>query len=149
MTAKAEATTTRSALSDEQIYGIASKHFWDSREQCWTTPDDYDICAFARDVLAHGGNCQNRQPAFGGDSSIRQPAPVAYVPIHPRTGPLWANTVRSLDDDRPKHYPVMALYAVPLSSGTPRVWLCTCGSPSLPGVLHRADRPCYRVEDQS
>jgi hypothetical protein len=30
---------------------------------------------------------------------------------------------------------------------SPRVWLCTCGTPSLPGVLHRADRPCYRVEE--
>jgi len=29
------------------------------------------------------------------------------------------------------------------------VWLCSCGSPSLPGVLHRADRPCYRVEAHS
>jgi hypothetical protein len=28
-------------------------------------------------------------------------------------------------------------------------WLCTCGSPSLPGVLHRADRPCYRVEGET
>jgi hypothetical protein len=27
------------------------------------------------------------------------------------------------------------------------VWRCSCGSPSLPGVLHRADRPCYRVEE--
>lgn len=26
-------------------------------------------------------------------------------------------------------------------------WLCSCGSPSLPGVMHRADRPCYRVEE--
>jgi len=27
-------------------------------------------------------------------------------------------------------------------------WLCTCGSPSLPGVLHRADRPCAAVRDE-
>jgi hypothetical protein len=30
----------------------------------------------------------------------------------------------------------------------PRVWRCSCGSPSLPGVLHRADRPCYAVRDE-
>jgi len=29
-----------------------------------------------------------------------------------------------------------------------QVWRCSCGSPSLPGVMHRADRPCYRVEDK-
>jgi len=29
------------------------------------------------------------------------------------------------------------------------VWLCSCGEPSKPGVLHRADRPCYRVEAKS
>lgn len=34
--------------------------------------------------------------------------PVAFVPIHPRTGPLWANTVPSLDNDRPS-YPTNAL----------------------------------------
>lgn len=37
--------------------------------------------------------------------------PVAYVPIHPRYGPLWANTVPTLESERPSHYPVMALYA--------------------------------------
>lgn len=40
---------------------------------------------------------------------------VAYVPIHPRQGPLWANTVTSLDQDRPS-YPVMKLYASPLAA---------------------------------
>ncbi|RKP56397.1 hypothetical protein D7S86_08350 [Pararobbsia silviterrae] len=32
--------------------------------------------------------------------------PVAYVPIHPIHGALWANTVDTLDADRPSHYPV-------------------------------------------
>ncbi|ACC71097.1 hypothetical protein PPMP20_04250 [Paraburkholderia phymatum] len=36
--------------------------------------------------------------------------PVAYVPIHPKNGPLWANTVPTLDSDRPKHYETRALY---------------------------------------
>jgi len=27
-------------------------------------------------------------------------------------------------------------------------WLCTCGTPSLPSVLHRADRPCAAVRDE-
>lgn len=40
-------------------------------------------------------------------------APVAYVPIHPRNGPLWANTVPTLESDRPANYEVMPLYAHP------------------------------------
>jgi hypothetical protein len=28
------------------------------------------------------------------------------------------------------------------------VWLCTCGEPATPGVLHRADRPCAAVRDE-
>lgn len=36
--------------------------------------------------------------------------PDAYVPIHPRNGPLWASTVTSLDADRPKSYPVKPVY---------------------------------------
>ncbi|MDB5541461.1 MAG: hypothetical protein JWQ89_3188, partial [Devosia sp.] len=42
-------------------------------------------------------------------------APVAYVPIHPRTGPLWANTIeaeRKDTGDSPS-YARMALYAAP------------------------------------
>lgn len=36
--------------------------------------------------------------------------PVAHVPIHPRNGPLWANTVARLDvGDRPQHYPTRPL----------------------------------------
>lgn len=35
--------------------------------------------------------------------------PVAYVPVHPVHGPLWVNTVQSLDQERPS-YPVMSLY---------------------------------------
>lgn len=42
--------------------------------------------------------------------------PVAWVPVHPRTGPLWANTVASLDADRPASYPVMPLYSAPVES---------------------------------
>jgi hypothetical protein len=36
-----------------------------------------------------------------------------------------------------------------IASHAPRQpWLCTCGTPSLPGVLHRADRPCAAVRDE-
>ncbi|MFP3637809.1 hypothetical protein [Paraburkholderia sp. SIMBA_054] len=45
--------------------------------------------------------------------------PLAHVPIHPRTGPLWANTVEFLDKgDRPKHYPTLALYGDARSART-------------------------------
>ncbi|KWB89891.1 hypothetical protein [Burkholderia ubonensis] len=36
--------------------------------------------------------------------------PDAYVPIHPRNGPLWASTVTSLDADRPASFPVRGVY---------------------------------------
>jgi hypothetical protein len=29
-----------------------------------------------------------------------------------------------------------------------QIWRCSCGTPSLPGVLHRADRPCAAVRDE-
>lgn len=45
--------------------------------------------------------------------------PVAFVPIHPKTGPLWANTVPSLDCDRPQHYDVMPLYRHVVSERLP------------------------------
>lgn len=41
--------------------------------------------------------------------------PVALVPVHPRLGPLWANTVSSAAPDNvPASYPLMNLYAAPL-----------------------------------
>ncbi|MBN3761160.1 hypothetical protein [Burkholderia sp. Ac-20365] len=45
--------------------------------------------------------------------------PIAHVPVHPRTGPLWANTVESLEKgDRPKSYPTLPLYADTRSART-------------------------------
>lgn len=41
----------------------------------------------------------------------RQAQPVAWVPLHPRLGPLWASTIGSLDSDHPKNYALMPLYA--------------------------------------
>ncbi|KGS79537.1 hypothetical protein [Burkholderia pseudomallei] len=48
--------------------------------------------------------------ASQGDASAEMRKPDAYVPIHPRNGPLWASAVTSLDADRPKSYPVQAVY---------------------------------------
>jgi len=45
-----------------------------------------------------------------------QPAPVqpvASVPIHPKTGPLWAMTTDKPDPERLPSYPLMALYTTP------------------------------------
>lgn len=41
---------------------------------------------------------------------IERQAPVAWVPIHPRTGPLWSMTTGSPDPERLPHYPLMPLY---------------------------------------
>ncbi|AIS95402.1 putative gp43 [Burkholderia thailandensis MSMB59] len=48
--------------------------------------------------------------ASQGDAPAEMRKPDAYVPIHPRNGPLWASAVTSLDADRPKSYPVQAVY---------------------------------------
>ena len=46
-----------------------------------------------------------------------QPAPVqepvASVPIHPKTGPLWAMTTDKPDPERLPSYPLMSLYTTP------------------------------------
>lgn len=47
---------------------------------------------------------QGRQP-------FDETPPCAYVPIHPRTGPLWANVAPTTDSESfPKHYQVRALF---------------------------------------
>jgi hypothetical protein len=38
---------------------------------------------------------------------------VAYVPVHPRCGPLWANCIASPDSPHPQHYPLKPLYERP------------------------------------
>ncbi|WP_232355981.1 hypothetical protein [Burkholderia vietnamiensis] len=48
----------------------------------------------------------SRSPAMAAEA-------VAHVPIHPKRGPLWANTVATLDADRPAYYPTRALYFAP------------------------------------
>lgn len=47
---------------------------------------------------------------------VQSGEPVAYVPVHPRSGPLWANTVPTLDADRPRHYEVWPVYFAPQPS---------------------------------
>ena len=40
--------------------------------------------------------------------------PVAFVPVHPRQGPLWSDTFPAKSDlQRSENYPRMALYAAP------------------------------------
>lgn len=43
-------------------------------------------------------------------AEIEAQEPVAWVPIHPRTGPLWSMTTGSPDPERLPHYPLMPLY---------------------------------------
>lgn len=56
--------------------------------------------------------------------------PIAWVPIHPRIGPLWANTITSMESDHPRSYEMMPLYAGPSveTPAPPRPLICTdCG----------------------
>lgn len=40
--------------------------------------------------------------------------PVAHVPVHPRQGPLWSDTVAAVSEvHRSNSYPLMPLYAAP------------------------------------
>lgn len=41
--------------------------------------------------------------------------PVAYVPVHPRSGPLWAMTTNDPHPERLPSYPLMPLYAAPVA----------------------------------
>jgi hypothetical protein len=59
----------------------------------------------------------------------------AYVPIHPKLGPLWANTVTTLDADHPAHYAMRPVYlAFRNGDGAP---------PSLLAADHRGMRVDY------
>lgn len=62
--------------------------------------------------------------------------PVAWVPVHPRTGPLWANTITSIDADRPS-YPLMPLYGSPPEPSPSEAleWTCMHGHPLTPAAL--------------
>lgn len=46
-------------------------------------------------------------------AEIEAQEPVAWVPIHPRTGPLWSMTTGSPDEERLPHYPLEPLYTRP------------------------------------
>lgn len=55
--------------------------------------------------------------AADGQHPSSNPKVVAWVPLHPTQGPLWANTISSLDADRPS-YPLMPLYARSVQADT-------------------------------
>lgn len=79
----------------------------------------------------------NQRPAPPSQPAEAQP--VAYVPVHPRNGPLWAHTVPTMESDRPASYPVMPLYAAPPAVAQPG----DVGNP-ISGDLHAAimNLPC-------
>ena len=52
----------------------------------------------------------NRVTAFYASEPQAEAQPVAWVPVHPREGPLWANTTADPDRERLPSYPLMALY---------------------------------------
>ncbi len=56
-------------------------------------------------------------------AEIEAQEPVAWVPIHPRTGPLWSMTTGSPDEERLPHYPLKPLYTRP---ATPAAKPCRC-----------------------
>ena len=61
-----------------------------------------------RELLRHVDSLAARLAA------IEAQEPVAWVPIHPRTGPLWSMTTgRPAEERLPQHYPLKPLYTRP------------------------------------
>lgn len=58
---------------------------------------------------------EEREQARAQLRSLDRCAPAAYVPIHPRNGPLWASTIPSLDRDHPS-YEMRPVYFAPQRS---------------------------------
>lgn len=90
----------------EPVYGVRNDQgYWAG---CWNDR------AIAESVCAGQPESHHSEviPLYLAAHPAPTDEPVAFVPVHPRTGPLWANTIPSLDNDRPR-YPVMNLYAHP------------------------------------
>ena len=65
-----------------------------------------------RELLRHVDSLAARLAA------IEAQEPVAWVPIHPRTGPLWSMTTgRPAEERLPQHYPLKPLYTRPAPDG--------------------------------
>jgi hypothetical protein len=60
---------------------------------------------------------------LGLDYEPAQQKPVASVPIHPKTGPLWAMTTDKPDPERLPSYPLMRLYTAPPAAQRPWIGL--------------------------
>lgn len=91
-----------------------------------------------RDVFTTDDNEFNCRMADKIDAELSRPdggeVAVAYVPIHPRNGPLWANTVPTLESERPSHYPTMPLYTRPAPPAVVEGWT-VCRSGFVPGYI--------------
>lgn len=48
--------------------------------------------------------------------SAPEPEPVAWVPVHPKNGPLWSMTTDAPSPERLPNYSLMSLYPAPLST---------------------------------
>jgi hypothetical protein len=90
----------------------------------------------AEAISERDANAQRYLEQLSERSAIETPvAPAAYVPVHPINGPLWANTIASLDSDHPRSYELMPLYTRP--SQPPTAYQCVCGATfSTPNVPH-------------
>lgn len=53
-------------------------------------------------------------------AKVEQAEPVAWVPMHPRVGALWAMTTATPSEERlPSHYPLSPLYASSAPAAAP------------------------------
>jgi hypothetical protein len=84
---------------------------------CYGAPGKRDIDFEEADIngLPIGTNLYTTPPAAQPEP-VQEP--VASVPIHPKTGPLWAMTTDKPDPERLPSYPLMRLYTTPPAART-------------------------------
>lgn len=72
----------------------------------------------ARDAYAAGMEAPLVLSTISATAPAQQVQPAAFVPVHPRNGPLWANAITSKDQDHPR-YPLMEVYTRPTANAQP------------------------------
>jgi hypothetical protein len=60
--------------------------------------------------------CHKAAEALRAKLSAPEPEPVAWVPVHPKNGPLWSMTTDAPSPERLPNYSLMSLYPAPLST---------------------------------
>ena len=112
------APAKRVSAADELAQAAAPDHCEDAREMvCATSVPDGEIRAALAELDALRSE---RDELSARLAEIERAEPVAWVPMHPRNGALWAMTTATPSEERlPSHYPLSPLYARPSPAAVP------------------------------